>query len=468
MTSRFRAYSADANTTFDYAFWNRVMQELDARILGIEEKKADFEEAERQLIEVALRRINETIQPAAERIHALSTLGFLVASSDDSVKPEAGQQLTIIVREGDERELFAPSPFLALTRQSTVDDYAIARRVAYAKETGQLLVEVLATFGNMGPHDDWEICALAGSTMAQLEMLADAQAIQDDIIEKHAAVTGAAEVIEAAVSVIETGPVISVAGKTGTVTLGPEDVGAAPSTHSHEISDVDGLADALSGKAPSTHSHEVSEVTGLQDALDGKQATSAKGQPNGYAPLDSGGKVPTANLPSLGGFTLLQTVSLSSAAAAIDFTGLTDDYAAYVFVLDRVYPSTGISILNLRTSSNNGSSFNSGSTDYEFATVLLASNSNSVSGHSEADASEIYLADADSTPAQSEGVSGEIIFHRNSGRIELRATSVVDGVLRATTGWGRRKSGTPNAIRFFWSSGNHASGSVIRCYGVAK
>jgi hypothetical protein len=42
----------------------------------------------------------------------------------------------------------------------------------------------------------------------------------------------------------------------------------------------------------------ISQVTGLQSALDAKINTSAKGASNGVAPLDSGARVPLANLPA--------------------------------------------------------------------------------------------------------------------------------------------------------------------------
>ncbi len=45
----------------------------------------------------------------------------------------------------------------------------------------------------------------------------------------------------------------------------------------------------------------ISNVTGLQAALDAKQAASARGVANGYAPLDSTGKVPAVNLPAASG-----------------------------------------------------------------------------------------------------------------------------------------------------------------------
>lgn len=52
------------------------------------------------------------------------------------------------------------------------------------------------------------------------------------------------------------------------------DVGAAPASHGHAISEVTGLQTALDGKAASSHTHTIGNVTGLQTALDGKAASS--------------------------------------------------------------------------------------------------------------------------------------------------------------------------------------------------
>ena len=57
-------------------------------------------------------------------------------------------------------------------------------------------------------------------------------------------------------AIVEVGPVRSVAGRTGAVTLA--------------IGDVATLQTALNGKANNSHGHAVADVTGLQTALDGK------------------------------------------------------------------------------------------------------------------------------------------------------------------------------------------------------
>lgn len=53
--------------------------------------------------------------------------------------------------------------------------------------------------------------------------------------------------------------------------------GKAPSSHTHEVDEVEGLEEDLDGKAASAHSHEIGNVTGLSTALGAK------------APLDSPG-----------------------------------------------------------------------------------------------------------------------------------------------------------------------------------
>lgn len=50
--------------------------------------------------------------------------------------------------------------------------------------------------------------------------------------------------------------------------------GKADATHTHEISDVNGLQSALDSKAAASHTHSISQVSGLQSALDSKLTAS--------------------------------------------------------------------------------------------------------------------------------------------------------------------------------------------------
>lgn len=191
MSSRFDAYRVDGDTVVDVAFWNRIFREVDARIASVEDKKASFEEAERLILELGLQRINSTLLPAAERIFRVAELGFLIASSDEEVAFYEGQEASITIREGDQRGLFTPSPFIALTRRSTPDDYVIGQALAYDPESGVLLVDVITVVGTGGPFDDWDVAALAGSVMAMVAALEETRSLRQGVADDAQAASSA-------------------------------------------------------------------------------------------------------------------------------------------------------------------------------------------------------------------------------------------------------------------------------------
>jgi len=186
MSSQFnKSYRVTPSSVLSANLWNSVFQNIDQRLIGIEEKKASFEEAEKQLLEVGLRRINETIGPAAEKIINLSELGFMVASSEELIKPVDGQALSIHLSKGTKSELFTPSPFIALVRRSTPDDYAIGRLLHYDRDLARVDMNIVAVQGDMGPHDDFDVAALAGSVKAMWDALQESRQIRDDVTAKH-------------------------------------------------------------------------------------------------------------------------------------------------------------------------------------------------------------------------------------------------------------------------------------------
>jgi hypothetical protein len=89
-------------------------------------------------------------------------------------------------------------------------------------------------------------------------------------------------------SIVEVGPVASVAGKMGVVTLAKTDVGLGNVDNTSDANKPVSTATqaALNGKANSSHSHVIADVTSLQTALDGK------------APLTSPALIGTPTAPS--------------------------------------------------------------------------------------------------------------------------------------------------------------------------
>jgi hypothetical protein len=147
-------------------------------------------------------------------------------------------------------------------------------------------------------------------------------------------------------------------------------------------------------------------------------------------------------------------------------------YSFYEFEFDNVKPATDATDLRCRFSSNGGSSYDSGASDYEFAIMGFQPGTSL----NEALDNQAFIALTPSTfgvgsAAPDRGISGNVkIYGANDGgghsRIltHLSADKYTDTV-GVFIGTGvRRASAQTNALRFYMSAGNIAAGR-IRMYG---
>jgi len=196
-----------------------------------------------RLVTLGLTRVNEVLGPLLARLQAAAENGFLVAASESPFTVTGGLQSTLAIASEAERDLFTPTPYVLLTRRAegTEHDYA-----------GGLAFEVVLVNGGIGDavHDDWVISATAGISVAVLEA---ATSVQATLALAQQAAQDAAVAAATAESVLASGPVSSVNGRTGAVVLG--------------MSDIAGLVSALAAKADSSHGHTIAQVSNLQATL---------------------------------------------------------------------------------------------------------------------------------------------------------------------------------------------------------
>lgn len=161
-----------------YVGLRALVQTLEARFEVGEAQSGRIDSAILDMQSVALARINGFLNPAAQTIQNLLTLGFMVAHSTSSVRLTQGAIKTFTVTAGVQRDIFTPTAFLAVTRAANYNDYAIAEMIAYDKNTGQLDLRLL-TVGlldplNTGPFSDWTVSAAAAGVLAVLTWMATA------------------------------------------------------------------------------------------------------------------------------------------------------------------------------------------------------------------------------------------------------------------------------------------------------
>lgn len=242
-------FSEDEDFTADRL--NLAMQVLDQRLRSLEPFTPSWQQAVNDLRDVGLSRLNDAILPAYNRIQLLSTLGFLFAGSSSEVTLTNDMTATFVIDDETQKELFTPTPFLALTRSSTIDDWAIAQLISYEAATGTLMVQVKAITGNPGPHTDWQIGACAASTMAAMAYFAQIDAARTTV--NAAKVATAADRVQTGLDRVQTGTDKVAASNSAAAAAASAALASTWDPTNYALkSYVDGKITALIGTAPST------------------------------------------------------------------------------------------------------------------------------------------------------------------------------------------------------------------------
>jgi len=159
-----------------------------------------------------------------------------------------------------------------------------------------------------------------------------------------------------------------------------------------------------------------------------------------------------------------------SSAATVDVTQFdATKYDAYEFVIMNLIPANDNAVLYMRTSSNGGSSYDSGASDYAYGAWQVSGAGGTAIGDT-AD-SEIHITSLLGSDAGEDGTSATVRvigphlakktqMHWSGGQFRS------DGIFYSTTGAGARLSSADvDAVRFFMSSGNIESGTITM-YGL--
>ena len=187
-------------------------------------------------------------------------------------------------------------------------------------------------------------------------------------------------------------------------------------------------------------------------------------------------KASGAAVASSSGMVLLSTQTVSSPVAAVDFTtGINSTYDEYIIKLQEVIPVTDSVALWMRTSTNAGSSFDSGASDYKWSGFHdVTGGTTHFAQIDEADAAMQVAYSAVGSDSGEQGVSGDVkLIYPSAAKIfrssfdTISATGTANEFVH-TFGMGFRLTAADvDAIRFLFSSGNIESG-IFRLYGVSK
>lgn len=187
----------------------------------------------------------------------------------------------------------------------------------------------------------------------------------------------------------------------------------------------------------------------LAVGTNGHVLTLASGVPSWAAPTTGGG-----------GWAFISSAT-ASASATLDFTsGIDSTYAAYAFIFSNILPATNLVSFRMRTSTNGGSTYDSGSSDYGWRTF------------SEEDSTDSFIkisAVNSVSNAAGSAISGSLFLYQPSTTYVTCSYDVgylSGSFYEKSEGTGRRRTAADvDAVRFYFGSGNIASGTIYM-YGM--
>ena len=186
MSALFDALKVKPSEDIDENFFNRRFQTIDDTVSPLVERSRTEDSAFQEIKDDVLSLSEQAIASLRDRLVAITQLEWLTASSSTPVILALGANVRFIVSDVD-LGLFAPGPFAVVTRAANATDYAVVRTIAFDRSTGAFDVQIEATGGAPGPFTDWELAAVAGSTVAQMALLAQGTTARNSAVAAAAA-----------------------------------------------------------------------------------------------------------------------------------------------------------------------------------------------------------------------------------------------------------------------------------------
>jgi len=318
--------------------FNTIFRDVDSRLHAQEELRGDIEALRNTLIAQTASRIDEYILPALAYIQTIQAGGFMVAPIADNSAVAFEEGAVDIAIDQELKAIFRPTPYVALVRGASADDWAVAQVLGYDAEAGVLALDIVAVSGSAGPHEDVVVTATSGSVMAQIAYLAETRAARNAAIaardsaqDLRDAVDGLTSTASDAAGAATAAAGVSVAArdKASRWAEEAEDVEVDGGKYSAKHHAAKAAASALAAATfdPGSYytkaeTYSQSEVDGALDAVDLVLGTKANTGDLGAAA--GRGVASTADIQSLSGNGLIAPGDVASALAATTPSGGSD------------------------------------------------------------------------------------------------------------------------------------------------
>jgi hypothetical protein len=208
----------------DYLFFNQRFLIITNSINGLAARQDGYDETVNTLVQTGLDRINTVLGPFLTELQAASTLGFLVVEAWGGTPI----QLTLNVDlqfncTSAGIAVFTPTPYVLALDELDSSNWGILSTTSYNPANGQYAGHVVYCTKTQN-SDKWSLSCNSALPAAMMDLLSQAQAAATSATSEAAQVQQLLTEVTQLIQIVQSGPVVSVCGKAGVVTLVPADI----------------------------------------------------------------------------------------------------------------------------------------------------------------------------------------------------------------------------------------------------
>lgn len=211
-------------TQIDRAFFNRRYKAVYDELVSLDTRVNSFGQTEGTLIQLGLERLDESLSPLIITLQAAASLGFMWSKSvGTAISLVVGEFKGFVVTEN--AALFTPTPVLMVQDMTDATNWGLVTVDAdgWHATTGELSTHCIYA-SKTKSSTQWFISDSAAIFPAMQDLLAQCTTARDATASSAATVAASMATLQAAINAIQSGPVASVAGRTGVVVLAEGDI----------------------------------------------------------------------------------------------------------------------------------------------------------------------------------------------------------------------------------------------------
>ncbi len=205
------------------AFLNNLTTQLCLAMNGVGTRMDGYDAAVQNLVSLGLANINSTLGPFLTTLQQAASLGFLVGEADGQLNAlTVGQQFDLALTNSG-ASLFTPTKWLTMLDVNDSTNWGVCQLLSWIPQNANLSTMcIYCTKTKTSPS--WQVACGSGVMDASVNAMTSANTSATNAATSASNAAASAASVASLAGAIAAGPVVSVAGRSGAITLAEADI----------------------------------------------------------------------------------------------------------------------------------------------------------------------------------------------------------------------------------------------------